>query len=485
MADLIAYGLDDATGEWRPQTASDDLVDTAGVKPTPGPHLLGGAEHSADTIANLNAKISDATVDDVTGTRTPTAHAAAHGDGGSDEVAVESLPTSGSVNTVPVAQADGSLVMALVSAGQVDSIIVAVRKASAGTINKGQAVYIVGFTGGFTTVELAKADAAGTMPSVGTADTTITDVATGNMVVHGTVSGFDTSMWSVGDDLYISETVAGGLKNTKPTGAANLVQKVAQVLQSDASTGMIEVFGAGRVNDLPNIAQDNIWKGDGSGVPQSVAFAHALGGAGHTADTLANLNSKVSDATLDDSSATRTPSAHAAAHQDGGADEVATTTPAANAIPKALGTGKLDIGWINGIATKEVFFPVDYATDRGDYRARLVSSGGNHRFNFKAPHDFVSITSLVLVGIPSAGAAGSGKDIDLASSYGANGENFEAHQETDTTTTYNLGSVDVFFELDISAVFSSLVAGDYAGVLVTHNAVGGDVHYLGLRLRYA
>ena len=37
---------------------------------------------------------------------------------------------------------------------------------------------------------------------------------------------------------------------------------------------------------------------------------------------------------------------HADRHQHGGADEVATGTPAANAIPKADGTGKLDSGWM-------------------------------------------------------------------------------------------------------------------------------------------
>ena len=52
------------------------------------------------------------------------------------------------------------------------------------------------------------------------------------------------------------------------------------------------------------------------------------------------------DATLDDASAARTPVAHAAAHQNGGADEIATAAPAANAIPKAGGTGALDSGWI-------------------------------------------------------------------------------------------------------------------------------------------
>ena len=38
--------------------------------------------------------------------------------------------------------------------------------------------------------------------------------------------------------------------------------------------------------------------------------AHALAGAQHNADTLANLNAKISDATLDDSSAARTPASH-------------------------------------------------------------------------------------------------------------------------------------------------------------------------------
>lgn len=37
--------------------------------------------------------------------------------------------------------------------------------------------------------------------------------------------------------------------------------------------------------------------------------------------------------------------AHATSHQNGGSDEVATATAAADAIPKAGGTGKLSIGW--------------------------------------------------------------------------------------------------------------------------------------------
>ena len=58
-------------------------------------------------------------------------------------------------------------------------------------------------------------------------------------------------------------------------------------------------LGAKGFHELPS-------GGEGGDVPSP----HALGGVHHSADTLANLNSKISDATLDDSSATRTPAEH-------------------------------------------------------------------------------------------------------------------------------------------------------------------------------
>ena len=70
---------------------------------------------------------------------------------------------------------------------------------------------------------------------------------------------------------------------------------------------------------------------------------------GSTGTTVALGN----DARLSDS---RTPTAHKTSHQHGGTDEIATGTPAANAIPKADGTGKLASGWIpagiGGIVTQ-------------------------------------------------------------------------------------------------------------------------------------
>lgn len=43
----------------------------------------------------------------------------------------------------------------------------------------------------------------------------------------------------------------------------------------------------------------------------------------------------------------RTPTAHATSHQDGGGDEVATTTPASGAIPKANSSGFLPAGFVH------------------------------------------------------------------------------------------------------------------------------------------
>lgn len=45
----------------------------------------------------------------------------------------------------------------------------------------------------------------------------------------------------------------------------------------------------------------------------------------------------------------RDPNAHGASHRAGGTDEVATTTPAAGAIPKAGGAGTLGAGWISAL----------------------------------------------------------------------------------------------------------------------------------------
>lgn len=59
------------------------------------------------------------------------------------------------------------------------------------------------------------------------------------------------------------------------------------------------------------------------------------------------------------------PGLHATTHQHGGTDEVATATPANNAIPKAGGTGKLANGWLD--ATLESLAALGTVADRIAY----------------------------------------------------------------------------------------------------------------------
>lgn len=163
---------------------------------------------------------------------------------------------------------DENGVITVTATQDADTVVLLVEKDSAGTINPGQVVRIISYDGGpgNPTVELAQADAAGTMPALGIARETITDTVAGEIVISGTLVGIDTSLFSVGDELFVDDAVAGGLVNTKPDGTA-LIQKMAQVTRSDAVNGTLQVFGAGRSNDLPNIPEKNLWIGDANGVP--------------------------------------------------------------------------------------------------------------------------------------------------------------------------------------------------------------------------
>lgn len=71
----------------------------------------------------------------------------------------------------------------------------------------------------------------------------------------------------------------------------------------------------------------------------TAGFATLAASGGTTAGTVVQAtDSRLSDA--------RTPTAHHTTHQNGGSDEVATATAAANAIPKAGSGGKLDKAWM-------------------------------------------------------------------------------------------------------------------------------------------
>ncbi len=138
-------------------------------------------------------------------------------------------------------------------------------------------------------------------------------------------------------------------------------------------------------------------------------------------------------------------------------------------------------GFLEG-SLAEVFFTEDYNTSMGSFRTRSQGASASFQYTFQVPADFGSLIELVAVGIPLANLAG--VDIDLFSDYGAAGEPFNNHSESETTATYNF-TLNELSEIDISPVYSVLAAGDYCGLEIDHNGIGGTIEYIGIRLRYA
>jgi hypothetical protein len=141
------------------------------------------------------------------------------------------------------------------SADTAERIEVTVKNVSGGSLAKGVVVHAAPTatppSGNVIEVIAADANVASSMPAIGVLNETIADEAEGAAVMFGAVSGIDTSSFTIGDELYVSET-AGEFTATKPTAFNSQVQKIAVVIKSHASNGLIKVFGAGRANDVPN-----------------------------------------------------------------------------------------------------------------------------------------------------------------------------------------------------------------------------------------
>lgn len=118
-----------------------------------------------------------------------------------------------------------------------------VQNTTGSTIAKGTVVGFAG-VGSNNVLSVAPYLADGSSPSLYILGIMAEDLpdsgATGLCCVWGSVSGIDTSAFSVGDILYASPTVAGDLTATKPTAPDNVIP-VAAVLVSSATAGDIFV----------------------------------------------------------------------------------------------------------------------------------------------------------------------------------------------------------------------------------------------------
>jgi hypothetical protein len=128
-----------------------------------------------------------------------------------------------------------------------------VHNTTGDTLYKGNTVYIVdSFNNNVANVALAKSDSSSTMPAIGIIHENILDGQEGSAVAYGKVDGIDTSGYTEGQTVYVSNSSAGNIMNTKPYGLGDQIQNVGICIKVHGNNGVVFVTGVGRSNDIPN-----------------------------------------------------------------------------------------------------------------------------------------------------------------------------------------------------------------------------------------
>jgi len=164
----------------------------------------------------------------------------------------------------------GNLSFATVDSDSALKITLRVKNVSGATLNAGTLVRVAPTanppSGNVLEVDVADNSAASTMPAIGITIAAITDGSEGDAVAFGRASGFSTSGYTEGDPIWVGSN--GAFVGTKPTGS-DLIQRVGQIIKVHSSNGSIEVFGAGRTNDVPNLSVGKIWVGTTTNTAES------------------------------------------------------------------------------------------------------------------------------------------------------------------------------------------------------------------------
>jgi len=184
----------------------------------------------------------------------------------------------GTASQAIITDGAGTLSFSAVSNGQ--TVKIECKNTSGSTITKGTPVYITGTVGASFRVQVAPADASDSakMPAVGVLETDLANngegyAVTGGLLKNLTTDPIDSTNTASNDTIYVK--AGGGLTMTKPTGT-NLIQNIGKVGRVNSSNaGSIIVSSILRTNDVPNIAQNNIWLGNSSSVP--TATSHTVG----------------------------------------------------------------------------------------------------------------------------------------------------------------------------------------------------------------
>ena len=138
-----------------------------------------------------------------------------------------------------------------------------VRNVTGATIPKKSAVYINGASGNRPTINYSQANSETTSSKTfGLAESDILHNGVGYVVVEGQLSNVNTSMFTEGQLLWLSPTVAGGLTTTKPS-APNHMVFCGYVVRSHPTDGIIEVKiqNGFELQELHNVAINGVTNG--------------------------------------------------------------------------------------------------------------------------------------------------------------------------------------------------------------------------------
>lgn len=148
------------------------------------------------------------------------------------------------------------------------------------------------------------------------------------------------------------------------------------------------------------------------------------------------------------------------------------------------------------IATKEYWYPPTSYFDNSVPANGVLSQSNNYAgallfgendcafITGKIPHDFVSLTSMEIFCISQS--SGTNVDMYIQVSYAAEGEAEDTHTAADANATYTVTDKKIV-SMDITSLFSSVVANDFIGVRVSYDGADGGGGYplvIGMLLKY-
>jgi len=119
-------------------------------------------------------------------------------------------------------------------------VLIRVRNETGATISNGSVVYPSGFSSGEVLVGLAVASDKEKCRLIGMVTADIENNSNGYVTKLGEVADINTSSFTSGDVVYLSDTVAGGITKTKPIGS-HYITRIGAVKVQDALTGSVVV----------------------------------------------------------------------------------------------------------------------------------------------------------------------------------------------------------------------------------------------------